>query len=583
MLKQNGYVFDCLICLGLMVLAGVVHVFYPSEIRWDLANYHYYNAWAFIHGRLGYDIAPAMINTYFNPLLDVPHYFMLNAWGDGSIVKFFQGSYYGILVFVFYKIVRLFFDFKKEPFALIITFIIGATGFSALCQLGTGSNEIQSSILILWGFYLICSHISDTERRDSIWIWPGLIMGAALGLKPTVITYCAAMGVSLILFMKPLNVSLKEIVIFAFSGLAGFLIVNGWWMWQLYSHFDNPFFPFLNKIFKSEYYDLINFRDTQYIDKTTWWQKLFLPLNLTFLSVKDGYMSEAGFFDWRYAAVYVIAIFMFVRWVYKSRKLSERHNLLLYVFLFVSYLIWVNLFSNIRYIIPTEMLSAIVLVKFFQHIKFQSIFGNTLLLSFKIIGFYALISEVPAYLSSWLYDLPIWDMEKVNLPEDALVKTYGFPSAMVAARLIGDQSNRIVAYANGNIGVNIDFLEHQKLKKVREDVVKNHRGPVVALVTYNFQGKKGIFIYTALVRRAKLEKEGMYCRVLRNYIDIIDICVPKDLKDDIFTEAEKHRTFDYPKPSDEELRHVSRSYVDELNQILDNTKNPILDNSKNLD
>ena len=148
-------------------------------------------------------------------------------------------------------------------------------------------------------------------------------------------------------------------------------------------------------------------------------------------------------------------------------------------------------------------------------------------LSFNIIGVYALLCEAPACLDAFADDKPLMSVEKINLPQDALIKTYGFPIAMVAARLVKDQPNRIIAHTNGNVGINTSFIENRKLKQIREDIVKNHQGPVVVLISYNIQGEDAKFFSNAIWRKRELEKEGMYCRPLQSYAEIVDICVTK--------------------------------------------------------
>ena len=65
---------------GAMLVAGIVSAFVlKQDVNWDLQNYHFYNAWAFVHQRLGWDIAPAQLQTYHNPLLDLPYYAMVAA------------------------------------------------------------------------------------------------------------------------------------------------------------------------------------------------------------------------------------------------------------------------------------------------------------------------------------------------------------------------------------------------------------------------------------------------------------------------------------------------------------------------
>ena len=45
-----------------------------QEVGWDLRNYHFYVPHLLIHGRFAQDVEPAGVQTYFNPLLDLPFY-----------------------------------------------------------------------------------------------------------------------------------------------------------------------------------------------------------------------------------------------------------------------------------------------------------------------------------------------------------------------------------------------------------------------------------------------------------------------------------------------------------------------------
>ncbi|MGC8698542.1 MAG: hypothetical protein ACP5Q0_08685, partial [Halothiobacillus sp.] len=46
---------------------GLLSVFYGQPSGWDFFNYHVYNGYAFVHGRLDLDLAPAGFQSYFNP------------------------------------------------------------------------------------------------------------------------------------------------------------------------------------------------------------------------------------------------------------------------------------------------------------------------------------------------------------------------------------------------------------------------------------------------------------------------------------------------------------------------------------
>ena len=78
--------------LGIFVLcvavAGAASLLIGKDVNWDLRNYHYYNAFAFLNGRFGWDLAPAQIQTYFNPLGDFPFYALVNVMPGPRSVAF---------------------------------------------------------------------------------------------------------------------------------------------------------------------------------------------------------------------------------------------------------------------------------------------------------------------------------------------------------------------------------------------------------------------------------------------------------------------------------------------------------------
>ena len=49
---------------------GFYSIYLGQDTNWDLMNYHLYNPYAYINDRLSLDLAPAGIQTYFNPFLD---------------------------------------------------------------------------------------------------------------------------------------------------------------------------------------------------------------------------------------------------------------------------------------------------------------------------------------------------------------------------------------------------------------------------------------------------------------------------------------------------------------------------------
>ena len=83
----NNHIFTLSLCLIFGFTLGFI---YRNELFWDLLNYHYYNAFAFLHNRLNYDIVLGGENSFFNPLPDLPLYWMIQYLND------YPGIIYGI-------------------------------------------------------------------------------------------------------------------------------------------------------------------------------------------------------------------------------------------------------------------------------------------------------------------------------------------------------------------------------------------------------------------------------------------------------------------------------------------------------
>jgi hypothetical protein len=195
-----------------------------------------------------------------------------------------------------------------------------------------------------------------------------------------------------------------------------------------------------------------------------------------------------------------------------------------------------------RYVVPIEMLLAIVIVKFFQQIKSDDFLNSAIIISLKIIGIFILLSETINYLKIWeIKDVSLIKelsfLEEINLPDNTLIKTYGYPSAFVTARLVKDKDFRIINYANGSVGSNVDFVEKTKFTQERELIEQSHEGPVIAIIVHNVINKNSplshIYNHNANYRKSNLEQQGMFCKTWRTF-DEIDICAPMELKEQIF-------------------------------------------------
>ena len=97
--------------LFFLIAGGCASLFLRYELLWDFANYHYYNPWVFLNNRWMYDIVPAGVNTFLNPVLDLPIYGLIKYFNDyPDFIIFVQGLWSGAVAFMILLIAKVFFD-----------------------------------------------------------------------------------------------------------------------------------------------------------------------------------------------------------------------------------------------------------------------------------------------------------------------------------------------------------------------------------------------------------------------------------------------------------------------------------------
>ena len=150
------------ICLLFLLGGGFLSCGLRYEIIWDFVNYHYYNAWALVNHRVNDDVLMAGLNGFFNPLPDVPLYYLIKYFNDfPALISFLQGLWFGALMYVVFRLEFLFFDknLLSGKIALGLCFLIALTGSATFLQIGISSNEVMLAFLQLSAFYILINEI----------------------------------------------------------------------------------------------------------------------------------------------------------------------------------------------------------------------------------------------------------------------------------------------------------------------------------------------------------------------------------------------------------------------------------------
>lgn len=370
--RSNGPLWFALLALCL-VTGGFISVWLGQDANWDLKNYHIYNPWAFLHGRFSIDLFAAGLQTYFNPLLDLPYYFFAFEWlpDQPRAVAFLMGLPYGLLIFcLLYSTHIVLADLKIGPlYRIPVTILLaafGASGAATVPQVGTTFNEVYIGALIIAGVAVLLSGLKQSAPsfNQRTIFWGGLIFGLAAGLKLTAGLYAPAAVIALMLVAGQGRHAIAAAVVFSLAWGLGFAITYGWWAYQLYSLTGNPMFPLFEGIFGTSWLGTGSWMDNQFKAKTL---SLALLYPFFWIDASTRTVAEPVFSDPRYAIA--LLAFVFLGTMLVLRRLGQplslqntanarmpKTSVFVLVFIAIAYAIWLKMFSILRYAVSIEVM-----------------------------------------------------------------------------------------------------------------------------------------------------------------------------------------------------------------------------------
>lgn len=444
---------------GLLVLAlclvfgAALSVAFSQDIFWDTKNYHLYNAWAFLHDRYALDITAAGMQSYFNPLPDIPYFLLatgpLSHWP--RVLAALQGLWFGALFYLVVRIAVRLAELQKRRFGVadVCAVLIGITGTMAVSQIGSTTNEIQLAVLLLLGFYLLLPLLSPEGvthpmRRALL---AGLCCGIAAGLKPTAIVYPPAMALALLFALGVGRKSAwQAVVVYTVGASIAFVLSYGVWAWHLYQVTGNPIFPMFNQLFHSPLTAQTGGTDGQFRPRNVL-QWLFYPF--FWIHKQRGLVTEAVFADARYAlamlAVASMALLGLRRRSTAARPTDPALRMLM-IFVGVGYVLWMALFSILRYAVPVEALTGLTMLCAVRAWRPQWWQPTTKAAAGTLVLLLVLILATTTYPSWWrgAYRQQVFEVNVGPIEANSLVILAGSPDGYLATQIPNAESLQFV-------------------------------------------------------------------------------------------------------------------------------------------
>lgn len=348
----------------LPLLAGIVSLIKGQDGNWDLLNYHLYNPWAWLNDRLTLDLAPAGLQTFFNPLIDLP-YFLMIQWLPGPLVGFLMGLLHGLVAIPLFIVCRTCLDDEAEADrkAFWLT-AAGLLGIATLAGLGNTMGDHFTALPVMAAVAIVLKLRALDERR----FLPGLLaagglLGLAVGLKLTNAIYVVGVcGAMLLAFPVRVTARLCATSLVGLASVGVFLVLAGSWHWHLWQEFGNPLFPQFNAWFQSPLAPETMVADRRW-QPQGWLETLLWPL---IISIDPARAGDKPLPQVVFAILFILCLTWPVarllgRYMGRHASAASWQQVFLITFIIITFVIWMPLFGVYRYLVPLELIAPLAI------------------------------------------------------------------------------------------------------------------------------------------------------------------------------------------------------------------------------
>lgn len=507
-----GLAWQLALVVGLPLLAMAL---LGLDGNWDLRNYHLYNPHAWLTGRDAIDIAPAQLQSFHNPLLDVPLYLIVQSGAPMRLASLWLLVPTMLALALLLRLQRALAVNVPGPSSQLALVVLALTGAAAYSTLALSMNDAFTAAGMLGALALVVraeplsnaggnavdrAASSRTHRR---WLFAGIVAGAFAGLKLSSAFYCVALACAACV-NDDWRSKRQRLAWLAAGGIGGFAATYGFWAWRLWKAHGNPVFPYYNQFFLSPDALPVSWADGRFRPQGVV-DMLLAPLHL--LS-KSSNFSEIPLKDPRL----LIALLGFAGLAFLHRHgppRLKRNSAVLLVFVLASFALWAAQYGIYRYLIVLEMLGCLALVLLVQQLHRGQL--AALLLA-------VLVVSADTRRPDWVHlpsIAPRMGIPRMPLPGNSIVVTAsGEPMAYLALALPDDVP--LIAVAN-------NLMEPGRCTRMQrraEKQLRTHVGPIWLLSTPDVQNGRD----QAAISRTYLLHPSGACLPVVTALDNATLC-----------------------------------------------------------
>lgn len=348
-------VFALLCCIWTLLVG--------KDMSWDVINHHLYLPFSLLSGRYETDLFAANAQSYQNPIGYVPLYLLVDAGLPAWCVGLALSLLHALCVI---PLAGLAWRLWPEPTAArlprMLALALAMLAPIFLLTVGTSSIDPISNLLVLSA---LAAALCIPATRAAALV-SGLLMGLAVGMKPTNAALLAAGGAAVLLRVWTGATRWQDLLLQVGATIVGALAAMGPWSLWLGQTFGNPVYPFFNHWFQSPYAPTESMVDLRFLPKGG---AEILTRLLAMAELRSYVHTEVFAPDLRPAALALLGLVAVTVTAVRTRNSRAWRRVLsgeaaaLAVFVLVGYGLWVMASGNSRYVIPLFMLTGLLLVK----------------------------------------------------------------------------------------------------------------------------------------------------------------------------------------------------------------------------
>jgi hypothetical protein len=481
---------DALVLLALVLAAGAGSSLLGQDANWDMQNYHYYNPWAWWNGRLfGWDIAAAQVQTYHNPLADLPFFAMVSALWPPRVIAFALSIPTAVAGFFVYKIAGKVFatwPAAERRIAVACAVVLGTTSAMGLGALANTMNEWPLAALALFAlWWLVRAQDAQGFIARRALVVAGLAVGVATAAKLTAAPFAVALGFAVL--VRGFRLRIADASWLALGATLGFALAYGPWAYTLWTHFRNPVFPYANQWFASP-----------------WWEKAPIPgrafgpqgiadfLVFPFALWKPPlfFVAETAYRDGRLPLAWGLALAAALVWAWRrmrtpAQRATPNHALCLVAsFCAAAFVVWTLAFSIYRYLLPLDALAGVLIAALVMTLVPRRIAAGTLVAFTVALVVTTRIADwgrVP-FGDRWFEAraMPIVEPDGLVLITTGEAVSYYIPMLPPSSRYVGALNTLVKPYQTSLLAQEVDR------------VIRNHKGEFYQLTNPLTEGWEAV-------------------------------------------------------------------------------------------